>query len=65
MNAQDGSAENWLATFTQALRAQLPRGQYIITHARKSEHRRHNLLPSRLLQHTDENNSCRSLVLLN
>lgn len=33
MNAQDGSAENWLATFTQALRAQLPQGQYIITHA--------------------------------
>jgi len=37
MNAQDGSAENWLVTFTQALRAQLPQGQYIITHARKSE----------------------------
>ncbi|KAI5999385.1 glycoside hydrolase family 18 protein [Pisolithus orientalis] len=33
MNAQDGSAENWLSTFTQALRAQLPEGQYIITHA--------------------------------
>lgn len=33
VNAQDGSAENWLATFTQALRAQLPEGQYIITHA--------------------------------
>ncbi|KAI6164652.1 glycoside hydrolase family 18 protein [Pisolithus thermaeus] len=33
VNAQDGSAENWLTTFTQALRAQLPEGQYIITHA--------------------------------
>ena len=35
MNAQDGSAENWLTTFTKALRAQLPQGQYILTHARK------------------------------
>lgn len=30
----DGSAETWLATFTTALRSQLPSGQYIITHAR-------------------------------
>ncbi|KAF8845083.1 glycoside hydrolase family 18 protein [Paxillus ammoniavirescens] len=33
MNAMDGSAEAWLATFTTALRAKLPAGQYIITHA--------------------------------
>ncbi|KAL4065918.1 glycoside hydrolase family 18 protein [Scleroderma yunnanense] len=33
INAQDSSAENWLATFTTALRAQLPQGQYIVTHA--------------------------------
>ncbi|KAI5117051.1 hypothetical protein M0805_005290 [Coniferiporia weirii] len=33
MNAQDGSAENWLTTFTTQLRNQLPSGQYIITHA--------------------------------
>ncbi|EJU00710.1 glycoside hydrolase [Dacryopinax primogenitus] len=33
MNAQDGSAEAWLTTFTQALRAQLPAGQYLLTHA--------------------------------
>ncbi|KAG6336460.1 hypothetical protein ID866_2631 [Astraeus odoratus] len=36
MNAQNGGAETWLATFTTALRAQLPEGQYILTHARKS-----------------------------
>ncbi|KAH9840270.1 glycoside hydrolase superfamily [Rhodofomes roseus] len=29
----DGSAIAWLETFTSALRAQLPAGQYIITHA--------------------------------
>lgn len=28
-----GTAEAWLVTFTQALRAQLPEGQYILTHA--------------------------------
>ncbi|KIJ57853.1 glycoside hydrolase family 18 protein [Hydnomerulius pinastri MD-312] len=33
MNAEDGSAETWLETFTTALRAQLPQGQYILTHA--------------------------------
>ncbi|KIJ65610.1 glycoside hydrolase family 18 protein [Hydnomerulius pinastri MD-312] len=33
MNAMNGSAETWLATFTKALRAKLPAGQYIITHA--------------------------------
>ena len=34
-NAQDGKAEEWLITFTNALRETLPQGQYIITHARK------------------------------
>lgn len=29
----DGTAVQWLVTFTNALRAQLPAGQYIITHA--------------------------------
>ncbi|KAG0709372.1 glycoside hydrolase family 18 protein [Suillus ampliporus] len=33
MNAMNGSAETWLTTFTTALRAQLPLGQYILTHA--------------------------------
>ncbi|KAF8313992.1 glycoside hydrolase family 18 protein, partial [Clavulina sp. PMI_390] len=33
MNKQDGSAETWLATFTNTLRSALPSGQYIITHA--------------------------------
>ncbi|KAI5117052.1 hypothetical protein M0805_005291 [Coniferiporia weirii] len=33
INAQDGSAENWLTTFTQQLRTQLPQGDYILTHA--------------------------------
>jgi chitinase len=33
MNRRDGSAENWLITFTQTLRASLPQGQYIVTHA--------------------------------
>ncbi|KAF9223962.1 glycoside hydrolase family 18 protein [Gyrodon lividus] len=33
MNAMDGSAEAWLATFTTALREKLSAGQYIITHA--------------------------------
>ncbi|KAF7976283.1 hypothetical protein HWV62_7184 [Athelia sp. TMB] len=33
MNAQDGSAENWLISFTNALRTELPVGQYILTHA--------------------------------
>ncbi|KAF8334535.1 glycoside hydrolase [Amanita rubescens] len=34
-NAGDGSAENWLITFTKQLRKELPVGQYIVTHARK------------------------------
>jgi len=34
MNAGTGAAEQWLITFTQVLRAALPSGQYIITHAR-------------------------------
>lgn len=33
MNAENGSAETWLTTFTKALRAKLPQGQYILTHA--------------------------------
>ncbi|KAG2108451.1 glycoside hydrolase family 18 protein [Suillus discolor] len=33
MDAENGSAENWLTTFTTALRARLPQGQYILTHA--------------------------------
>ncbi|KIK62594.1 glycoside hydrolase family 18 protein [Collybiopsis luxurians FD-317 M1] len=33
INAGDGSAEAWLATFTTQLRSQLPEGQFIITHA--------------------------------
>lgn len=33
MNKADGSAETWLVTFTKELRAQLPQGQYILTHA--------------------------------
>ena len=30
-----GTAENWLISFTRQLRAQLPAGDYIITHARQ------------------------------
>ena len=30
---QSGVGEQWLATFTQALRTQLPQGQFILTHA--------------------------------
>ncbi|KZT33972.1 glycoside hydrolase [Sistotremastrum suecicum HHB10207 ss-3] len=33
INSGTGSAETWLITFTKALRAQLPAGQYILTHA--------------------------------
>ncbi|OBZ73901.1 Endochitinase 4 [Grifola frondosa] len=33
MDASDGSAESWLASFTQQLRTQLPQGQFILTHA--------------------------------
>lgn len=33
MNAENGSAETWLTTFTKALRKKLPQGQYILTHA--------------------------------
>ncbi|KAG2113001.1 glycoside hydrolase family 18 protein [Suillus discolor] len=33
MNAENGSAEDWLTTFTQVLRETLPLGQYILTHA--------------------------------
>ena len=33
MNKGDGSAEKWVGTFTQTLRAALPKGQFILTHA--------------------------------
>ena len=33
MDKGDGSAEQWLADFTTAIRSQLPQGQYILTHA--------------------------------
>ena len=35
MDSGTGSAENWVTTFTQQLRSQLPQGQYILTHARE------------------------------
>lgn len=34
INAGDGKAEAWLASFTKQLRTQLPQGTYILTHAR-------------------------------
>ncbi|KAF7983288.1 hypothetical protein HWV62_22945 [Athelia sp. TMB] len=34
-NKGDGSGEQWLITFTTALRAALPSGQYLISHARE------------------------------
>lgn len=34
MNKADGKAEQWLIDFTNALRTDLPQGQYILTHAR-------------------------------
>ena len=37
IDAGDGKAEAWLTTFTQAMRAQLPQGQYILTHARECD----------------------------
>lgn len=36
MNAKDGKAEEWVITFTKALREKLPQGKYTLTHARKS-----------------------------
>ncbi|KAJ3983144.1 putative chitinase [Lentinula detonsa] len=33
MNKADGNAEQWIIDFTNALRAELPQGQYILTHA--------------------------------
>ncbi|KAF8310209.1 glycoside hydrolase [Clavulina sp. PMI_390] len=33
MNEENGSAENWLITFTNTLRSALPSGEYLITHA--------------------------------
>jgi chitinase len=38
VNRQDGSAENWLSSFTKQLRVKLPVGQYIVTHARECMH---------------------------
>ncbi len=35
---QSGVAEQWLTTFTQTLRQQLPKGQFILSHARTSAH---------------------------
>ena len=35
MGKEDGKAEEWLSRFTKALREQLPRGEYILTHARE------------------------------
>lgn len=35
MNLADGSAETWIIDFTTALRAELPQGEYILTHARE------------------------------
>ena len=36
INAANGQAEQWLTTFTETLRQTLPKGKYILTHARKS-----------------------------
>jgi chitinase len=33
MNKADGSAEEWLASFTKQLRVNLPKGDFILTHA--------------------------------
>ena len=33
---QPGVGEQWLATFTRTLRSQLPKGQFILSHARTS-----------------------------
>ncbi|KAJ3776368.1 putative chitinase [Lentinula raphanica] len=33
MNKADGKAEQWIIDFTNALRTELPQGQYILTHA--------------------------------
>ena len=35
IDAGDGKAEAWLATFTKQLRTLLPQGSYILTHARQ------------------------------
>jgi hypothetical protein len=36
INSGDGRAEAWIIALTKTLREQLPAGQYLITHARKS-----------------------------
>lgn len=33
MDKENGKAEQWLIDYTKALRAELPSGQYILTHA--------------------------------
>ncbi len=35
MDRGDGSAEAWIASFTKQLRSQLPKGQFILSHARE------------------------------
>ena len=56
-----GTAEAWLITFTTELRAQLPSGDYIITHARGSR----NILIRTIEALTSAMfSSCRSLVRL-
>ena len=59
MNTANGKAEEWLSTFTKALRSQLPKGKYILTHARKP-----SLIPDiiRPMIHSLLPSSCRSLV---
>ena len=39
MDKGDGSAEAWIATFTTQLRSLLPKGQFILSHAREYPHR--------------------------
>lgn len=36
MSKGGGKAEDWLIRFTKQIRRKLPRGRYILTHARKS-----------------------------
>jgi hypothetical protein len=55
MDAGNGKAETWLINFTKALRAQLPSGQYILTHARE-------YLPAHVITLADIPFSRRTLV---
>ena len=34
MNLMNGKAEDWVITYTKTLRSKLPKGKYILTHAR-------------------------------